>query len=321
MSAEPARAARPSYGCAGRVAACCPIGPLRLGWIGWAELTVAAVIVALLWRPGDWYLAGGVAAAGLLVAVPVRNRSALGWAAVGVRFLTRRRQGMLSAEQPATAPAARTRRPRDRAAVPGGPHRARAGPRGGRRRGAQRGSRRSAVRRARTCPDAAEAEPTAAMLGYARRRDLGEATTSADGAPVGVVRIGGRWTVVLTVRSDQQLVARVGEADTAPLHVAVPLLDTAGIRLDSIQLVVLNSPGSSALPEQSAALTSHLELLGGLPTAARRRVLVALRLDPLDCPKAIEARGGGMAGIRRALAASAARAVAAFGRPASSCAR
>ena len=310
MTAEPARAARPTLRLRRQGGGLLPVGPLRLGWIGWAELTVAAVIIALLWRPADWYLAAGVAAAGLLLAVPIRNRSALGWAAVGVRFLTRRRHGMVTADRP--APAAPTRSRRSVAVSPV----ARTGP------ALPRGAGGVVVRSAAPAvprstdlavPDAVEAGPTGALLSTLAPGLSVTATTSADGSPIGVVGLDGRWIVVLTLRSDQQLVARVGETDTVPLHVAVPLLDTAGIRLDSIQLVVLNSPGSSALPEQSPALTSHLELLGGLPTAARRRVLVAVRMDPLVSPRAIDARGGGMDGIRRAMAASAARAVAAFG--------
>jgi type VII secretion protein EccE len=156
------------------------------------------------------------------------------------------------------------------------------------------------------------AEPAAALLGALVPGLRVASTSTHDAQPVGLIGLNGMWTVVLTVRSDQQIVARVGEADTLPLDALVPLLSTAGIILDAIQVVVINSPGSASLPENSAALASHLELLGGLPTAARRRVFVALRLDPLSCPQAIHARGDGVVGAHRAMAATAARAVSAL---------
>ena len=60
-------------------------------------------------------------------------------------------------------------------------------------------------------------------------------------------------------------------------------------------------PGSAALPPNSPALASYLEVLGPLPAAARRTTWVAVRLDPRRCPAAVRERGGGVVGAHRAL--------------------
>jgi type VII secretion protein EccE len=60
-------------------------------------------------------------------------------------------------------------------------------------------------------------------------------------------------------------------------------------------------PGSAALPSDSPALSSYMEVLGPLPAAARRTTWVAVRLDPHRCPAAVRERGGGVVGAHRAL--------------------
>ncbi len=232
-----------------------------LSWIIWAQLALAAVLLAMFWQPRNHYLAIGSSLTAVALAIPIGGRSALGWLGIATAFALRRRSGRMVVD------------------IAG-----------------------------RTTDLTTPASHLATLI-----PGLSLVTTDThDDVPVGLVGLRGSWTVVLAVRPDQQIVARVGEADTLPIDSLLPLLDVAGIALDSIQVVVHNSPGSSALPENSAGRISHLELLGGLPTAARRRVLIALRLDPGSCPQAIAARGGGVLGAHRALAATAARAIAAL---------
>ena len=71
--------------------------------------------------------------------------------------------------------------------------------------------------------------------------------------------------------------------------------------LDSIQMIWHTYPGSAALPSESPALSSYMEVLGPLPAAARRTTWIAIRIDPRRCPAAIRERGGGVVGAHRAL--------------------
>src|SRR5262249_24158403 len=70
---------------------------------------------------------------------------------------------------------------------------------------------------------------------------------------------------------------------------------------DGIRVIGHCYPGSAALPPDSPALASYLEVLGPLPAAARRTTWVAVRLDPRRCPAAVRERGGGVVGAHRAL--------------------
>lgn len=236
-----------------------PVGPIRLGWVAWFQVGVAGclLLLALSERFRVWALV--LAAVVLLLAVPIRGRSGLGWAGAALSYPTRRRRGVLTAAE-----------------------------------------------------ENAPGDPTVELLASLMPRlTLSEGFTH-DQEPIGMAQLDGRWITVLAVRAEQQILTQLGQSDTLPVEVLVPLLSKAGIRLDSIQVLAHNSPGSGAMAQGSPALQAHQELLRGLPTAARRRILIAIRLDPAACPSAIDARGGGAVGAHRALAATAGRVIAAL---------
>ncbi|WP_116041421.1 type VII secretion protein EccE [Amycolatopsis palatopharyngis] len=118
---------------------------------------------------------------------------------------------------------------------------------------------------------------------------------------VGLAWNDGTWTAVLMVEPAPGLITQAGGAPSLPLSALAPCLEDRGVVLDSIQVIWHCYPGSAALPSDSPALSSYLEVLGPLPAAARRTTWVAIRLDPKRCPSAVRERGGGVVGAHRAL--------------------
>ncbi|MFD2422298.1 type VII secretion protein EccE [Amycolatopsis pigmentata] len=118
---------------------------------------------------------------------------------------------------------------------------------------------------------------------------------------VGLAWHEGTWTAVLLVEPMPALITQAGGAPSLPLSSLAPCLEDRGVVLDSIQMIWHTYPGSAALPSESPALSSYMEVLGPLPAAARRTTWVAVRLDPRRCPAAIRERGGGVVGAHRAL--------------------
>ncbi|HKS49387.1 MAG TPA: type VII secretion protein EccE [Amycolatopsis sp.] len=118
---------------------------------------------------------------------------------------------------------------------------------------------------------------------------------------VGLAWHEGTWTAVLLVEPAPALITQAAGAPSLPLSSLAPCLEDRGVVLDSIQMIWHTYPGSAALPAESPALSSYLEVLGPLPAAARRTTWVAIRLDPRRCPAAIRERGGGVVGAHRAL--------------------
>lgn len=122
-----------------------------------------------------------------------------------------------------------------------------------------------------------------------------------DRQEVGFAWHDGAWTAVLLLDPTPELITPATDGTSLPLSVLAPCLEDRGVVLDSIQVIWHSYPGSAALPADSPALGSYLEVLGPLPAAARRTTWVAVRLDPRRCPAAVRERGGGVIGSHRAL--------------------
>ncbi|WP_024876307.1 type VII secretion protein EccE [Saccharomonospora piscinae] len=118
---------------------------------------------------------------------------------------------------------------------------------------------------------------------------------------VGFAYHDGTWTAVLLVEPTPALITQAGGAPSLPLSALAPCLEDRGVVLDSIRMTWHCYPGSAALPADSPALASYLEVLGPLPAAARRTTWISVRLDPKRCPTAVRERGGGVVGAHRAL--------------------
>jgi type VII secretion protein EccE len=126
-------------------------------------------------------------------------------------------------------------------------------------------------------------------------------TADHERTSVGMAWQDGVWTAVLRIELQAQLVAPIGKAPNLPLGALAPCLEDRGVVLDSIRVLWHCYPGSAILPPASPALSSYMEVIGSLPTSARRTTLVAVRLDPRRCGAAIRERGGGVVGAHRAL--------------------
>ncbi|MGH3760843.1 MAG: type VII secretion protein EccE, partial [Actinophytocola sp.] len=98
--------------------------------------------------------------------------------------------------------------------------------------------------------------------------------------PLGLAWHQSTWTAVLLVDPAPALVSQVGSSPNLPLGALAPCLEDRGVVLDGIQVIWHCYPGSAALPANSPALASYMEVLGPLPAAARRTTWVAVRLDP-----------------------------------------
>ncbi|WP_007023292.1 type VII secretion protein EccE [Saccharomonospora iraqiensis] len=118
---------------------------------------------------------------------------------------------------------------------------------------------------------------------------------------VGLAWHDGTWTAVLLVEPTPALITQADAAPSLPLAALAPCLEDRGVILDSIQMTSHCYPGSAALPAESPALESYLEVLGPLSAPARRTTWISVRLDPKRCPTAVRERGGGVVGAHRAL--------------------
>jgi hypothetical protein len=125
------------------------------------------------------------------------------------------------------------------------------------------------------------------------------------GAPLGVVGDGHGFAVVLT--------ATVAAARTWDLADAVRILTDDPARPAAVQLLIeqRRTMGAAPDPEFGPSRTYRELPAGGIPLW--NRVLLVIRHEPAWAPETVVSRGGGATGARNALAAVAARTIAAAG--------
>ncbi|MFF1719540.1 type VII secretion protein EccE [Streptomyces sviceus] len=119
---------------------------------------------------------------------------------------------------------------------------------------------------------------------------------------IGMLGDGTFLTALVQVQAaDTPLRPSYGTGDI-PLDLLQGLLEVDDIRLASVQIVQHTQPAPAPhLPPQAMAVRSYGPLQAQSMTPGLRITWVALKLDPELCPEAVEARGGGMQGARRAL--------------------
>ncbi|KUM73702.1 type VII secretion protein EccE [Streptomyces griseorubiginosus] len=119
---------------------------------------------------------------------------------------------------------------------------------------------------------------------------------------IGMLGDGTFLTALVQVQAaDTPLRPAYGTGDI-PLDLLQGLLEVDDIRLASVQVVQHTQPAPAPhLPPQAMAVRSYGPLQAQSMTPGLRITWVALKLDPELCPEAVEARGGGMQGARRAL--------------------
>lgn len=119
---------------------------------------------------------------------------------------------------------------------------------------------------------------------------------------IGMVGDGTFLTALVQVQAADVPLRPTGGARDIPLDLVQGLLEVDDIRLASVQIVQHTQPAPAPhLPPQAMAVRSYAPLQAQSMTPGMRLTWVALKLDPELCPEAVEARGGGVQGARRAL--------------------
>ncbi|MFE5299936.1 type VII secretion protein EccE [Streptomyces sp. NPDC056632] len=117
---------------------------------------------------------------------------------------------------------------------------------------------------------------------------------------MGVIHDGRAWIAVVGVERGDTL---TDQADGGLLPVAQlsELLRMDDIRFESVQVLVQSVTAPSGPDAASELCPTSYQELNADRTPLTQSAWIALRLDGAGCPEAIAARGGGEAGIRRAL--------------------
>ncbi|MCZ2528195.1 type VII secretion protein EccE [Streptomyces sp. HB2AG] len=119
---------------------------------------------------------------------------------------------------------------------------------------------------------------------------------------VGLVGDGTFLTALVQVSAGDEPLRPQRGSRPLPLELLHAVLEVDDIRLASVQVVQHTQPAPAPhLPEQAMAARSYAPLQAQTQTPGLRLTWVALKLDPELCPEAVEARGGGLQGARRAV--------------------
>ncbi|WP_326572176.1 type VII secretion protein EccE [Actinacidiphila glaucinigra] len=140
---------------------------------------------------------------------------------------------------------------------------------------------------------AVECDPALRTYGYTDEREQRE---------IGMVGDGTFLTAVVQVQAVDEPLRPARGVRSLPLDLLNGLLTVDDIRLASVQVVQHTQPAPAPhLPPQAVAARSYAPLQAQNRTPGLRLTWIAIKLDPELCPEAVQARGGGMAGARRAL--------------------
>ncbi|MET9878422.1 type VII secretion protein EccE [Actinacidiphila glaucinigra] len=140
---------------------------------------------------------------------------------------------------------------------------------------------------------AVECDPALRTYGYTDEREQRE---------IGMVGDGTFLTAVVQVQAVDEPLRPARGVRSLPLDLLNGLLTVDDIRLASVQVVQHTQPAPAPhLPPQAVAARSYAPLQAQSRTPGLRLTWIAIKLDPELCPEAVQARGGGMAGARRAL--------------------
>ncbi|MGW3690456.1 type VII secretion protein EccE [Streptomyces sp. NPDC005125] len=125
---------------------------------------------------------------------------------------------------------------------------------------------------------------------------------------MGVIHDGHAWIALVAVERGDSL---AGQSDGGPLPMAPlsELLTIDDIRFESVQVLVQSVTAPSGPDAASELCPASYQELNPDRTPLTQSAWIALRLDATSCPEAIAVRGGGEAGIRRALRRGVGRAV------------
>lgn len=126
------------------------------------------------------------------------------------------------------------------------------------------------------------------------------------GTRIGVGQDSGGWFAVLTVAPWPSL---TGARDALlAMDRLARVFTESPVPVSALQVVSHTVPAPvGVIDAQAPCMRSYAELLGGQLVAADQILWVAVRLDPRDAADAAASRGGGVAGVHKALAATVSR--------------
>jgi type VII secretion protein EccE len=121
------------------------------------------------------------------------------------------------------------------------------------------------------------------------------------GQRLGVCYDGSGWVGVVAVQAGDDVLPDPQQPAWLSVRELAAALVVDDIALASVQLLCHVAPAPSGTLPANAPVATSYQRVKASSTPASQQVWIALRLDPARCPEAIEARGGGTEGARRAL--------------------
>jgi type VII secretion protein EccE len=132
------------------------------------------------------------------------------------------------------------------------------------------------------------------------------------GTRFGFLATGSQLTAVVAIEPLDAGTVTAGDSGSMPIGRVVDALVQRDVTVASVQVVSHAVPAPTPrVDPRGPVASSYREVCAGQSVAART-VWVAVRLDPARCPAAVLARGSGLVGAQRCLAAVTARLVAAL---------
>jgi type VII secretion protein EccE len=128
-----------------------------------------------------------------------------------------------------------------------------------------------------------------------------------EGQRLAVCFDGAGWSAAVALHREHDLLARPATAPRLPPGVLAGVMRVDDIPLAGLQVLVHTMAAPDARLPEGSPVTASYQQLDGRHVPAVRQTLVVLRMDAATGREAIEARGGGAEGARRAVKRSVSR--------------
>jgi type VII secretion protein EccE len=125
--------------------------------------------------------------------------------------------------------------------------------------------------------------------------------TLRSGERIGVAFDGQCWIGVVAVQPVEEVLPRAQRVPWVPVGSLVQALRVDDIALAGVQVLRYSAPAPAGLLPANSPVAASYAQLNARRVPAGQHVWVALRLDPVLCPDAVQARGGGQEGGQRAV--------------------
>jgi type VII secretion protein EccE len=124
--------------------------------------------------------------------------------------------------------------------------------------------------------------------------------SNRSGEPVGMIGDGTYLAGVLLVSARAEPLRAARFEQPLPLGAVAAALSDPRVSASCVQIITHTQPAPTPfLPQHAIAVRSYQAVMGDVP--AQRTTWIAVRLDPQEALHAVEARGGGAAGMQKTL--------------------